>query len=457
MTIVPLSNLGNAGSTNVISGHIYYDYDNNGCSATDSPASYIPLFVQSGTNQFTAYANYDGSYTINVPQGNWTVSPQLQWNQPGFVINPASANFNFPTNSNLTGTQDFCISVATPITDVEVGVYYWNSLRPGFNSVFAIYYRNKGNQIVSGNVNFTFDATRVDFLSASPSGSISGGNATWAYTNLLPGEIRYIYPTIRTHSPTDNLPVNIGDILPFSVNIIPASDATPSDNSMSINGVVVGSYDPNNIICSEGNQLPTSEIGNYLHYTVNFENTGNYPADFVNVRIPIDTNLYDMSSLEIEGTSHNFQPKLQNNVLNVLFPHIMLDTGGHGNVLLKIKSKNSLQAGDTVSKRADIYFDYNTPIDTGLANTIYQSLASQIFDIDHSIMMFPNPAQDSITIKSNGNLQSIEVFDAQGRIIIQYIENSQTASINLSQHASGIYFVKIVTDSGAKIEKLIKK
>lgn len=458
VTIVPLGNIIYAGNTNTISGHINFDYDNNGCTTTDTPASYMPILVQSTAQQFYTYANYDGSYTVNVPQGNYTITPQLQWNQPGFVANPTSANVNFAANNYLTATQDFCISVATPITDVEVGTYFWNSLRPGFNSYIIIYYRNIGNQIVSGNVSFNFDASHLDFLSVTPIGTVSGGTVTFNYSNLLPGQIEYAYVYLRTHSPTDTLAVNIGETYPFSVAITPATDANPSSNSMSFNATVVGSYDPNNIICTEGNQLPPSEIGNYLHYTVNFENTGNYPADFVNVRIPIDSNLYDVNSLEIVGTSHHFQPKLQNNILDVLFPNIMLDTGGHGNVLLKIKSKNTLQAGDMVYKHAEIYFDYNTPVDTGYANTVYQTLASQIIEQDNLVTIYPNPATTNITIAAQNELQKIELYDVQGRLVLEKIcENEKQTTLDVSTRAAGLYFIKITTDKGSKLEKWVKE
>jgi|GEM_PF-5370546 len=456
ITIVPLNNMVNEGNTNTISGFI--NYDNGGCATTNSPAAFMPILVQSTTQQFYTYTNADGSYTINVPQGNYTISPQLQWNQPGFVVNPVNTTVNFASNSYLTATQNFCISVASPISDVEVAEYVGNSLRPGFNSDVYIYYRNKGNQVMSGDITFNFDASRMDFHSAYPSTTVSSGVASWSYANLLPGEQRYIVVSLRTHSPTDTIPVNIGNVLPFSVSITPSTDANSSDNSMAFTSTVVGSYDPNNIICTEGDVLPTSEIGDFLHYTVNFENTGNYPADFVNVRIPIDVNLYDVNTLEIEGTSHYFQPKLQNNILDVLFPNIMLDTGGHGNVLLKIKSKNTLQAGDMVSKHAEIFFDYNASVNTGNANTVYQNLATQIITHDNLITVYPNPATSNITITAQNEIQKIELYDVQGRLVLEHLARSEKSiNLDISDRATGMYFLKITTAKGSKLEKLVKE
>lgn len=413
-TVMVLNNIISETYTNTITGAIKYDYNNNGCDGTDVNASNILVQIDNGISQWFTYANYLGQYTFFVPAGTFTITPIIQNNPANFAITPANDTVIFVANNNQTTTRDFCISTVNVIEDVDVAIYPTNAARPGFTAGYQVIYRNIGNTVVSNTITLNFNDDKIDFISASLPTVATTGSLEWSYTNLLPGEVRYIYVNFNVHTPTGTAPVNIGEILPFTIVINPIADANSLNNTMQYNQIVVGSYDPNIITCLEGANLPTAEIGDYLHYVVDFENTGNYPADFVLVRIPLDINEYDVSTLQILGTSHLYYSKLKNNFLDVFYQNIMLDTGGHGNVLLKIKSKNTLQAGDTVSKRADIYFDYNAPIDTGFANTTYQNLSATVVSIDNSVLVYPNPTNAIVNIKANTIIKTIELYERSG-------------------------------------------
>ncbi len=228
----------------------------------------------------------------------------------------------------------------------------------------------------------------------------------------------------------------------------------PVDNTFTYNQTVVGSFDPNDITCLEGNSVAPSEIGKYLHYVINFENTGNFPAENVVVKTIIDPAKFDINSLQLLNTSHPVDARITGNVVEFIFKNVQLaGPGGHGHVLLKIKSKNSLLAGDTVANRGDIYFDYNKPVDTGLATTVFQSLSNSIFEKDASVSVAPNPTNGNIIIKSNFNIISIELYDEQGRILQTILNYNK---LDISEKAKGIYFLKITSEKGSKIEKLVK-
>ncbi|MES2747315.1 MAG: T9SS type A sorting domain-containing protein, partial [Bacteroidota bacterium] len=251
--------------------------------------------------------------------------------------------------------------------------------------------------------------------------------------------------------------VNIGDVLNYTVAITPmVGDENPLDNQFAFHQTVVGSFDPNNIICMEGNVVPPSEIGKYLHYVINFENTGTFEAENIVVRTDIDPTKFDINSLQMLNTSHNAYVRQTGNTIEFIFESIALETGGHGNVLLKMKSKSNLVTGDMVSNRAGIYFDYNAPVDTGLANTTFQALSNSVFEIDDSILVYPNPTASIINIKSNFNIKSIQLYDVQGRLLQTTMENTTNTIIDISQKSNGVYFLKITTDKGSKVEKIIK-
>ena len=263
--------------------------------------------------------------------------------------------------------------------------------------------------------------------------------------------------TININAPTDTPPVNINDLLTFTANAVNALDENPADNTFNYVQTITGSYDPNNIICLEGDVVSPSAIGNYLHYVINFENTGTGAAENIVVQDAINTSQFDLSSLQLLHTSHDVTARVVGETIEFIFENINLDIGGHGNILLKIKSKNNLVVGDMVSKQANIFFDYNFPVETNLANTTFQSLSVNDNIIDDSISVYPNPVKEIVNINSIDKINSVSLYDVQGRLLFVNLANGNTAELNLASNANGIYFLKIKTQSGTKTEKIIKE
>jgi hypothetical protein len=252
--------------------------------------------------------------------------------------------------------------------------------------------------------------------------------------------------------------VNIGNVLTFNIGINPvATDEKPEDNTFIYNQTVVGSYDPNNIICLEGDVVPSTEIGKYLHYAINFENTGTFPAENVVVKTEIDLLKFDIGSLQLMNTNFPVDARIAGNKVEFIFENIQLPIGGHGHILLKLKTQNTLVTGDAVANRGDIYFDYNFPIDTGLANTVFQTLSNSVFEVDSSVAVYPNPANNNVTIKSDNKIKSIELYDVQGRIVLIKLMDESESRVDISNYANGIYFLKVATDKGTAIDKIVKE
>ncbi len=137
---------------------------------------------------------------------------------------------------------------------------------------------------------------------------------------------------------------------------------------------MVNSYDPNDKICLEGEIEAPSKIGEYLHYIINFENVGSADAVNIVVKDVIDVTKFDEKTLQILDSSHPVRAKINSNIAEFIFEGINLQHGGHGNILLKIKTRDNLVVGDVVTNKADIFFDYNLPITTNLASTTFQAL-----------------------------------------------------------------------------------
>lgn len=453
------------GNYNTITGNMIFDINNNGCDISDLPNSNIRIDINDNTNQGATFTNTLGVYNFYIQAGDFTLTPNVE-NPTWFTFSPNSAGFTFADNNNNIATQNFCIVAAGLHKDVEVIVSQLGSARPGFDARYKIVYKNKGNQMQSGTVTLTFDDAKTDFVSSTPAVDAPGLNSlSWNFTNLMPFENRSIELTLNINSPSQTPAVNNGDILNFTATVNPiVGDELPSDNTFNYNQTIMGSFDPNDIICLEGETVAPSEIGNYLHYVARFENTGTYQAENVVVKVVVDAVKYDINTLQLLNTSHPSYTKISGNVAEFIFENINLaaaagtpPVGGHGDVLFKIKTKDNLVTNDNVLQRARIYFDYNLPVITNDAETTFATLSNAGFDHDNSIKVYPNPTNAIININCNSIIESIEIYDIQGRLLETDFANDNKVSLDISGKSNGVYFIKITSDKGSKVEKIVKE
>lgn len=82
------------------------------------------------------------------------------------------------------------------------------------------------------------------------------------------------------------------------------------------------------------------------------------------------------------------------------------------------------------------------------------TLSRNEFSINKGIAVYPNPTNDWINIKSNSQIKNIEIWNIQGRKILNF-EN--TNLIDVSNLQSGIYITRIQTEDGLQISNFIKK
>jgi hypothetical protein len=75
---------------------------------------------------------------------------------------------------------------------------------------------------------------------------------------------------------------------------------------------------------------------------------------------------------------------------------------------------------------------------------------------DISISLYPNPANESITINSDNIINSIVIFNPLGQRIYQTKVNDKSKSIDINSLSKGIYIIGVNTDKGYIKKKLIK-
>ncbi|MFC6996235.1 DUF7619 domain-containing protein [Rufibacter roseus] len=137
---------------------------------------------------------------------------------------------------------------------------------------------------------------------------------------------------------------------------------------------ITDSYDPNDKqVSPQGiSQRHYIKENQDLEYLVRFQNTGTDVAYNVIIKDTINDNL-DIASLRVGSASHPFtytvsgkgKPVITFTFRNINLPdHKTNEPGSHGFVKFSIAQNLDNPKGTVITNKADIYFDYNSPIIT---------------------------------------------------------------------------------------------
>ena len=215
-----------------IQGNVKFDENEDGCDSNDVNYPSMLLSFSDGTNNGDVLADFSGDYHYNIQAGTYTITPQLT-NPNYFSIFPTTISVTFP-DQNSPFVQDFCIESNGLYPDLTIDSSSFEDYAPpGEEASYTLEFSNKGTITQSGSVNFTFDNDVTNFISSNPPITNSDVNLlVWDFNDLQPFETREIVVTLYINSPTDDPPLNDGDILDFIVSVIPSeTDETPEDNT----------------------------------------------------------------------------------------------------------------------------------------------------------------------------------------------------------------------------------
>jgi uncharacterized repeat protein (TIGR01451 family) len=448
------------GTFYTIQGNTKYDANANDCDTNDANFANLKINLTDGTNSGSVIANTSGNYNLPVSAGTHTLTPVLE-NPTYFVVSPSTAMVTFPASTSPF-SQNFCVSPNGIHNDLEIVLIPITIAKAGFDASYKIKFKNKGTQTQSGVINLNFPDAVLDLVSSIPVTSTTTTNVlTYNFSNLQPFESREINIVFNLNAPTETPALNEGSILNYVATITGLTDETPLDNVAELNQTVYNSFDPNDKICLEGTNLNPSKIGDYLHYKIRFENTGNANATNVVVKDMIDVSKFDMATLLMVATSHDCYTKIsEGNKVEFIFENINLPFTANANdgyVVFKIKSKSNLVAGDQVSNLAQIYFDYNFPITTNTATSNFQTLGLNEFSSSKNFIIPPNPTNSvlNITNFNNSIISSITIYNLLGQQMQTIINPNEI--IDVSNLQSGNYIVSIKTEKATENFKFIKQ
>jgi len=72
----------------------------------------------------------------------------------------------------------------------------------------------------------------------------------------------------------------------------------------------------------------------------------------------------------------------------------------------------------------------------------------------NGIKVYPNPVKDNVTIEAVSGIQSVQIFNTTGQMVISQKTDSKIVTLNTSSLRTGIYFVKVMTENGSFDKKI---
>lgn len=144
-----------------------------------------------------------------------------------------------------------------------------------------------------------------------------------------------------------------------------------------------------------------------------------------------------------------------------------LDNNGFGDPFTDIMSGIvTLSLGDEPLNDGDpfnCYFDYdgsgNNTVDFGFFNPADTSTTNVTFENEHWIQVYPNPAQNELTIRGNLSQYKIELIDLVGQSFGEIDAQGMEYRMDISMLPKGLYFIKVMNKSSNLIEikKIVKQ
>ncbi|MFZ4634382.1 MAG: DUF7619 domain-containing protein, partial [Saprospiraceae bacterium] len=436
-----------------VNGYVFWDYNINGVRNAGEPkVPGIPVYTSSGALTTT---DASGNYAFTgIPNGD-TIRVVV----PG-PLSVSIPDFRVFTFGN-TNPVYFGITPSTPQPDLSVTLSFSGVFRPGFTNTLFVTVQN--NVIPVNNVELKLllpDFLQVQNISLPPT-SMLGDTLFWSLNSFSANLSKTFIISVKT-------PVGT----PLGTDVTCVAEVTPIQNDLfvpnntyTLNSTVVGSYDPNDKTVKPAFITPASaEQRPPLEYTVRFQNTGNFPADFVIIRDTLSADL-ELSTFRLLAASHPCTWEiLPGKVLEVTFNNINLpdsisdEPGSHGFVHFSIRPTAAFPVGHAIHNHAEIYFDYNEPIRTNdaLSQVVYFLPGGNLPPETNNISVRPNPAAWRLYIswKTPAPVGSrIRLFDLWGLPVQEQDvpAGSTYAELNVTYLNPGLYV--LVYDTPDEVQR----
>ncbi|MBL0044612.1 MAG: DUF11 domain-containing protein [Flavobacteriales bacterium] len=347
--------------------------------------------------------------------------------------------------------------------DVSIGLAS-GPARPGFELQYAMNVENLSSSASGATITtFNYDPT-LSFISASPAPTSQAGNTLTGNQPSLDIFQGRSYQ-IRMQVPPDvGL---IGTELLASASVTTANtDGDPGNNNASAAITVTGSYDPNDKTAFTSTRTSGSlyfiNQDSWIDYVIRFQNTGTDTAFNIVVTDTLPATL-DPATISLASASHIHTWMVQGQgTLKFIFPNILLpdssvnEAASHGLVRFRIRPRQPVLPGTVIENIANIFFDFNPPVITEPSVLVAEMSTGQAEgprEVGMQLTLFPNPAQGSIMISAPLPMRAVQVFAADGRLLIEEQLSDRTAHLSVAALPTGNYAVAVRLDDGTLLRE----
>lgn len=445
------------GAIHNLAGTILYDANANGCNAGDVAVPNLTFYVEDNVYNRYISSNESGNYSTFLYDANTTITPVLE-NPTSFAVSPTAFSIN-ESEFEISMTQNFCITSTAASDVLTVYILPIGPARQGLNSKYKIVYKNIGTSVLSGELDLSYMANYMNLLTSSPNFSENNlGVLKYLYANLQPFETREIEIIFNLNSALGPYPLFAGDVLTFNLIGRFGPDQSLEDEFEMIQTVEDAPFSCS-LVGINGPSIPNEFIDEFVHYLVNFENPENSSIQNLAMKINLDPNKFDLSTLKPVYSNHTFSSRISpNGKVEFYFKDINLtadNSNKNVHLLYKVKPKSTVVEGDVLLASANAYYNNAGQITSNVfASEIQAPLGLEEIN-KQKIRFYPNPVTDVLHFEMNENSTQIDVFDVTGKKIMS--SPGTDNKIDLSKLNKGYYIVKVFTEDSFYVFNVIKE
>jgi len=435
----------------VLKGKVYVDLDRDCINGPgDKSKGHILMEFRNANASYLVYTDAEGNFEITVLEGTYSILSHIKGVKTA-VAPCAVLSVSVPKDTAFT-LPDLPLQPALK-RDLAVDIVAFRGFRSrmGFDEKYKLTGYNYGYSGDSMVLKVSCPSG-VNFIKSDVAPfSVVGNDIMYKFNHLEFLESRTINMELQTATGAFNL----GDFIQIGAVLVNSEEDSVLDNNKdSLRLRVVAAYDPNIKQCSpEGNVKPGLKK---IKYVVHFQNTGNDTAYTVSV-VDTFTQKLGLRSLRVTGTSHPSSYSLrvvQNQTLIWTFRNILLpdshtnEKQSHGFIAFEADINGTIALGDSITNKAEIYFDYQKPVVTNTASVIItdteSSLPAAVELLNSGLRLYPNPASGVLHVTAvESNTNSVSLYNSVGQLIerIRLVDGS--ADFQVSRLPAGIYIVRM--------------
>ncbi len=317
--------------------------------------------------------------TLLLEEGEYTLT-YVQGNLHNHLLTTDSI-----VSVTLDSTQN-CVKVEFGLTpDISlirnVNIYHNLIHRCNSERTFTLYARNNGNIEESGILWATLDEDILpdDFpASAAIDTFIAPNTMGWFFEDLLPGGLISKSLEVYIPGPPD---VPVGWVVDHKIfiELLNANGTTEIWKEKDITVSILCSYDPNDKAVEPAHVEGYTDIEeDELVFKIRFQNTGNAPAEKIEIRDTLSEFLNVNSVQYIAGSHDEFLTfsRREDRILIFNFDNINLPdstadlAGSQGYLIYSATINEDVEVGTLIENTAHIYFDNNPAVVTNTTKNI---------------------------------------------------------------------------------------